>query len=54
MLNIISQNQAIFLLPFKTILIMVSKSFFPHMNVKQFRVKNSFDPVLNFGFNLGH
>ncbi len=40
MLDIISQNQNfIFLLPFKTIVIMASQSFFPHMNVKKLRVQ---------------
>jgi hypothetical protein len=40
MLNIISQNQTfIFLSPFKTIVIMASWSFFPHMNFKELRVK---------------
>jgi heme/copper-type cytochrome/quinol oxidase subunit 4 len=40
MFNIISQNQTfIFLLPFKTIVIMVSLSFFLHMNVKELKVK---------------
>ncbi len=41
MLNITGQNQPfIFLLPFKTIVIMASWFFFPHMNVKEIIVKN--------------
>jgi hypothetical protein len=40
MLDIINQNQTfIFLLPFKTMLIMANYSFCPLMNVKELRVK---------------
>jgi len=31
---------------------MASYSFPPHINVKELSSKNSFDPILNFGFNL--
>jgi len=40
MLDIINQNQTfIFLLSFKTIVIMVNYSFSPYMNVKELRIK---------------
>jgi hypothetical protein len=31
---------------------MVNLSFFPYMNVKELKSKNSFDSILSFGFNL--
>ncbi len=53
MLDIINQNQTfIFLVPFRTIIIMASQSFFPHMNVIQFHQKKNMYFLLLFAIRF--
>jgi len=40
----------IYVLPFKTMVIMASYYLFIHMNVKEFKPKNLFDKILSLSF----
>jgi hypothetical protein len=53
MLNIINQNQKKNLLPFKNSN-HAKLIIFPSYECQRILSKNSFDSILNFGFNLGH